>query len=62
MVNKVDQEMNKLFHRLVAQGKTYEEVQSILDSVYALVERIEKHASNNDFLGNVRDPSRVFLQ
>ena len=38
----MDREMNVLFVRLVAQGKTYMEAMSIVDSVYELLERIEK--------------------
>lgn len=41
MVSEIDHEVNKLFHSLVVQGKSYEEIQSILDSVYTLVGRIE---------------------
>jgi len=41
MVSDVDREVNKLFHSLVVQGKTYKEIQSILDSVYELLERIK---------------------
>ena len=38
----MDKAMTMLYVRLVAQGKSYHEALSILDSVYQLLERIEE--------------------
>ena len=51
-VSLVDREMNIMYVRLIAQGKTFLESLSILDSVYALIERIQKNEEFDVYVGS----------